>query len=195
MKRISLLLLTFMAALALSACVVGSYQPITPLQQATINTALLGTWLPVAAPGNKAHTGPTRTGYHLYHVGEHEDGHSYRIQDIRLDGNGYLKSDEIIGHGSVVNGQRYLNLISVDEGKQAYILVRYVVEQDGLVLYSVNDDVYKQHLQAGLITEDPKEEGIITMPSDKLYNYMAQHGSAVLSEAIGYYVRGQSLDD
>jgi hypothetical protein len=194
-RSMNRLLFLLALAIALGGCVVGSYQPITPAREASTDPALLGTWLPVAPPGKTARTGPTEIAYQLYHVGKHEDGHSYRIQDIRLDAAGHLKNEVIIGHGSVLNGQQYLNLITEYEDKRAYMLVRYTVNQDHLVLYSVNDDIYQQHLNTGLITEDPREEGILTMPSDKLYSYLKHHGATLLSEVVGHYVRGQSLDD
>lgn len=193
--KLQRLLFLIAVVMTLHGCIIGSYQPITPAREASTDPALPGTWLPVAPPGKAATTGPTETGYQFYHVGKHEDGHGYRIQDVRLDAAGNIKHEEIIGHGSQAGDQHYLNLISKEDDKLAYILVRYTVEQDRLVLYSVNDEVYKQHLQSGLLAEDPKETGILTMPSDKLQNYIAEHGETLLSEAIGYYVRGQSLDE
>lgn len=144
--------LIVLIALALSACLPASDQPLTPAGEATADTRLLGTWL---------WRGEREVGY--LHIATGDTPGQLKIVEVsQTPDKGAEKDQEYLAHASRTASGDYLNLRVGDAPSAAgYLLVRYRFDATGALEFALmSASPVKQAIQQGALAGSvTKKEG------------------------------------
>lgn len=105
----------------MAACTPYSETPLSDPQQATVDTALIGSWQG-GDPGDRIYV----------HIGA-ADTHRVTILTVEHTRSGQLKTLEYLAHSSQAGDHSYLNLVeqTAEASARGYVLIRYRVDEKG----------------------------------------------------------------
>lgn len=124
-------------------CVFDSENPLTDPNKEQIDTSLLGTWFWV---DEKEHG--------FIHIGLNEKSHLLRVLMVDFDKDRELEASEFIGHTSLLEGKKYLNLKWVyppQKDVSGYIFVKYTVSSDSLGIALIDSDAAEKAIKNGAL--------------------------------------------
>jgi len=172
------LLLTFSIFLLLG-CVPGSDNPLTDPGKEQIDSSILGTWY---------WKEENESGY--IHIGLDEKTKLLRVIMSEFNRDGDLKSSELAGHTSSLQGNHYLNLkwVRPIPGENAgYMFIKYTVNSDSLGIAFMSSAVVEKAIRAGSIKGKVKEgrwtsSVQITEGQNKLRKFILRNDKELFSE-------------
>ncbi|GMQ97389.1 MAG: hypothetical protein BMS9Abin15_1106 [Gammaproteobacteria bacterium] len=171
-------LLTFLILLLLG-CVPGSDNPLTDPDKEKIDLSLLGTWY---------WKDENESGY--IHIGLDEKTKLLRIIMSEFNKDGNLKSSELYGHTSSLQGNNYLNLrwVRQEQAENAgYLFIKYTVGPDSLGIALMNNGMVKEAIKAGSLKGKINEgrwssSAYITEDQSKLRKFVLRNDKELFPE-------------
>jgi len=168
-----------LSMLFLSGCIPYSDHALTEPNKEQIDPSVLGTWF---------WKDKDESGY--IHIGLDKKTDLLRLIMIEMNENGKLKSTELTGHTSSLEGNTYLNLKWMnpeDDKATGYMFMKYSVTSDGLGLGFMHDKVIVKAIEDGTL-KGKVEKGkwlssvYITQGSKKLQKFIVQNDKALFPE-------------
>ena len=160
--------------LSLLACVPVSQHPVTPHDPTAMDSRLYGVWY-----------WAEKDEYGYVHIGT--DWKTGLLRLVMLDhrADGRLSRSEYQGHSSMLAKCRYLNLQEVrDDGvDEDYLIVKYVIDGQGLGVAMMEDKILREDIQQGHLagTVDKSTERI-TASGQALQAYLGAKDKALFPE-------------
>ncbi|MGQ0658353.1 MAG: hypothetical protein ACT4NU_09705 [Chromatiales bacterium] len=170
------------ATLLLSGCLTYTSHPLSPVEAAVIDQALLGDWrAPVEEDGGRLDLQITP-----------DDAHRLGMKTIETNADGRQSVLEYSAHGTEFNGTRYLNVVEdgTPQPARGYLLVKYlIVNGKELHISLIDEDAVKGAIRAGEITgivEESSEfsDAIITAYSDELAAFVTRRDADLFKSGV-----------
>ncbi|MBN2428091.1 MAG: hypothetical protein JXK94_07130 [Deltaproteobacteria bacterium] len=167
-----------MLALFLAGCVPCSDNPLTAPGASGGDSALSGTWF----WSEEGETG-------FLHIGTTRESNLLRVLMIDIKDDGKLNRMEFAGHSSLLQGQRYLNLMPLNSESECngYWFVKYDFEGENLALYvmavAVMEGAVKSGELPGVVNDDGGSASIrITASQKELQAFVLNHDLLLFPE-------------
>lgn len=170
------LITTIAMLLLVMACVPVSRQPVTPHDAGGLDSRLFGAWYWAADDE-----------YGYVHIGTHWKTGLLRVVMIDHRADGRLERNEYQGHSSQVDGHGYLNLQKIHSGgaDADYLIVRYVIDDQGLGIALMEEEQLRKDIEQGALagTIDGASERI-TADSRALMAYLLQKDAQLYPSSV-----------
>jgi len=130
-------------AILLTACVVSSPRPLTPLSESRLDAGILGTWM---------WNGTNEIVF--VHIGRGQIENEFTILTVERGNEDTLKTESYTGHVSKIGDKRYLNIKWKDCGRNdcGYLFVRYKYKgPDQLSFSTMDPDEARRAVRSGKI--------------------------------------------
>ena len=170
--------LTALLFVAFSGCIPFSENPLTEPETEKQDRSILGTW--------SVHDDDEAV---YLHVGTDEDLKGFRLILVEYHQNGEVKASELIGHGSRIGDNTYLNLqCAQSSGEQkGYLFIKYHISGDRLGIAMLQSEAIQKVIQDGSlkgeISHGQWTSNIrITDSSKRLKAYFREHDNALFED-------------